>query len=244
MTATAAGRDGGWPSHDTEHMRRALALARQGWGQTAPNPMVGAVVVADGVVVCEGYHVRYGEAHAEVMALRQAGERARGAALYVTLEPCAHYGKTPPCVDAVIAAGITRVVIAVRDSSVVARGGAARLRRAGIAVEIGLLSEEAAELNAAFFNALTARRPWVTLKLALSADGAIADPSGKHRWITGPESRVEVHRLRANNDAIAVGVNTAIADDPSLTVRDARRRASRRAAWCSIPCCARRAHPC
>ncbi|HXT15816.1 MAG TPA: bifunctional diaminohydroxyphosphoribosylaminopyrimidine deaminase/5-amino-6-(5-phosphoribosylamino)uracil reductase RibD [Gemmatimonadaceae bacterium] len=204
------------------HMRRALTLAREGWGQTAPNPMVGAVVVAGGVVVGEAYHARYGEAHAEAQALREAGERARGATLYVTLEPCAHFGKTPPCADAVIAAGISRVVIASPDPSLVARGGASRLRRAGVTVEIGLLRDEAMELNAAFFNALSSRRPWITLKLALSADGAIADPSGAHRWITGPDARAEVHRLRANADAIAVGVNTVIADDPLLTARDVR----------------------
>lgn len=206
---------------DTAHMRRALALAERGWGQTAPNPMVGAVVVAAGAVVGEGYHARYGDAHGEAMALRHAGDRARGATLYVTLEPCVHYGKTPPCADAVIAAGITRVVIAVRDPSDVARGGVERLRAAGIAVDIGVEHARAVELNAAFFNAHASDRPWVTLKLAMSADGAIADPAGVHRWITGPAARAEGHRMRANADAVAVGVGTVLADDPSLTVRDA-----------------------
>src|SRR6185312_10653365 len=139
---------------DAVYMRRALALAKLGWGQTAPNPMVGAVVVADGVVVGEGYHAQYGGPHAEVVALDAARQRARGATLYVTLEPCAHFGKTPPCVDAVIAAGIARVVIAVRDPSLTARGGAARIRRAGIAVDIGVERDAAIELNAPFFNAI------------------------------------------------------------------------------------------
>jgi diaminohydroxyphosphoribosylaminopyrimidine deaminase/5-amino-6-(5-phosphoribosylamino)uracil reductase len=206
--------------NDSVHMRRALALALEGWGQTAPNPMVGAVVVANGEIVGEGFHARYGEPHAEVMALRAAGERARGAALYVTLEPCAHHGKTPPCADAVIAAGIARVVAAIRDPSLVARGGVERLRDAGIQVDLGVERERACELNAPFFKAQENSRPWLTLKLAVSADGGIADPTGKHRWITGPESRLEVHRIRANVDAIAVGIGTVLADDPLLTVRD------------------------
>ena len=198
-----------------------MHLALGGWGHTAPNPMVGAVVVAGDQIVGEGAHRRYGEAHGEVVALRAAGERARGATLYVNLEPCAHFGKTPPCVDAVIDAGIARVVISVRDPSDVARGGVERLRAAGIHVDIGAARDAALELNAPFFNAHASDRPWVTLKLALSADGGTADPTGKERWITGAASRAEVHRLRANADAIAVGVGTVIADDPSLTVRDA-----------------------
>jgi diaminohydroxyphosphoribosylaminopyrimidine deaminase/5-amino-6-(5-phosphoribosylamino)uracil reductase len=183
--------------------------------------MVGAVVVTDAGPVGEGYHARYGEAHAEVVALRAAGDAARGAALYVTLEPCAHFGKTPPCVDAIIDAGIARVVVAVRDPSDIARGGIERLRAAGVFVELGAERARALELNAPFFNAHASWRPWVTLKLAISADGRITDPTGAQRWITGVESRREVHRLRANSDAIAVGVGTVLADDPSLTVRDA-----------------------
>ncbi|HTJ21936.1 MAG TPA: bifunctional diaminohydroxyphosphoribosylaminopyrimidine deaminase/5-amino-6-(5-phosphoribosylamino)uracil reductase RibD [Gemmatimonadaceae bacterium] len=206
---------------DAEYMRRALALAARGWGQTAPNPMVGAVVVAADVVVGEGYHARYGESHAEVVALRAAGDAARGATLYVTLEPCAHFGKTPPCVDAIVDAGIARVVAAARDPSDIARGGVERLRASGIAVDLGSERHRALELNAPFFNAHASARPWVTLKLAVSADWRIADPSGLHRWITGVDSRHEVHRLRANSDAIAVGIGTVLADDPSLTVRDA-----------------------
>lgn len=208
---------------DRDFMRRALALAERGWGQTAPNPMVGAVVVSEGVLVGEGFHAAFGEAHAEVVALAQAAERARGATLYATLEPCAHHGKTPPCADAIIAAGVARVVAAVADPTAVARGGAARLRAAGVAVEPGTAREcqAAVELNAPFFHGQESARPWVTLKLAVSADGAIVDPSGEHRWITGAASRAEVHRLRANSDAIAVGVGTVFTDDPQLTVRDA-----------------------
>jgi len=205
---------------DARYMRRALELAEHGWGQTAPNPMVGAVVVRDHEVVGEGFHASYGEAHAEVNALHAAGERARGATLYVSLEPCAHVGKTPPCTGAIVAAGVARVVAGVRDPSPVARGGVETLRAAGVSVDVGVEREHALELNAPFFNAHASDRPWVMLKLGVSADGAIADLSGTRRWITGPESRVEVHRMRANADAIAVGVGTVLADDPSLTVRD------------------------
>src|SRR4051812_26109595 len=172
------------PDAARAYMLRGLELARRGWGQTAPNPMVGAVVVADGVVVGEGFHARFGEAHAEVVALRAAGERARGATLYVTLEPCAHHGKTPPCADAVIAAGIARVVAAVRDPSTVARGGVEKLRAAGVLVDVGVEHRAACELNAPFFHAHVSTRPWVTLKLAVSSDGGIADPAGLQRWIT------------------------------------------------------------
>ncbi len=206
---------------DAVYMRRALDLAVRGWGQTAPNPMVGAVVVAGDAIVGEGFHVRYGEAHAEVNALAQAGERARGATVYVTLEPCAHHGKTPPCADALIAAGVARVVIAVGDPSRVARGGAERLRGAGIDVTIGVERARALEVNAAFFNATCSLRPWVTLKLAISKDGGVADPTMQRRWITGAEARREVHHQRANADAIAVGIGTVLADDPKLDVRDA-----------------------
>jgi diaminohydroxyphosphoribosylaminopyrimidine deaminase / 5-amino-6-(5-phosphoribosylamino)uracil reductase len=206
---------------DKEFMRRALALAERGWGQTAPNPMVGAAIVAGDRVVGEGFHARFGDAHAEIVALREAGAEARGATLYVTLEPCAHHGKTPPCTDAIIRAGIRRVVAAVRDPSRDASGGFDKLRAAGIDTDLsGIEEREAAiESNAPFFNAQTSTRPWITLKFALSADDRISDPSPGRRWITGEESRREVHRLRANNDAIAVGIGTVLADDPSLTVR-------------------------
>ena len=206
---------------DAVFMRRALALARRGWGQTAPNPLVGAVLVRDGSIVGEGYHERYGAPHAEVMALRAAGEHARGATMFVTLEPCAHHGHTPPCADALLAAGVVRVVVAARDPNPVAAGGAERLRAAGVAVEVGLEGAAAEELNAAFLHAFGANRPWVTLKLAVSLDGAMADAAGRSRWITGERARRTVHRLRAQSDAIAVGIGTVLADDPSLTVRDA-----------------------
>ncbi len=205
-------------------MRRALALAERGWGQTAPNPMVGAVVVRDGVVVGKGFHAKFGEAHAEVAALAEAGERARGATVCVTLEPCNHHGKTPPCVDALIAAGVKRVVVAVRDPSREAGGGAERLRAAGIEVELGVEEAAARELNAPFiFAASGATRPWVTLKLAVSLDGAIAGGAGSPRWLTGEPARKHVHRVRANSDAIAVGIGTVLADDPQLTVRQGKR---------------------
>jgi len=164
-------------ARDAGFMRRALTLAKKGWGQTAPNPMVGAVVVKENVVVGEGYHVRYGEPHAEIEALRAAGERARGATVYVSLEPCAHFGKTPPCVDALIAAGVARVVAATRDPSPPASGGAERLRAAGINVAFDVEAAAARELNAPFFHAVVSDRPWVSVKLALSIDGAIADAS-------------------------------------------------------------------
>jgi diaminohydroxyphosphoribosylaminopyrimidine deaminase/5-amino-6-(5-phosphoribosylamino)uracil reductase len=206
---------------DKEFMHRALALAERGWGQTAPNPMVGAVVVSDGRVVGEGFHARFGEAHAEVVALGEAGGAAKGATLYVSLEPCAHHGKTPPCADAIIRAGVARVVAAVGDPSREARGGIDKLRAAGVVADLSPVEEReaAVELNAPFFHAQTSNRPWVTLKLAVSADDRVADPSPEHRWITGESARAEVHRLRANADAIAVGIGTVLADDPSLTVR-------------------------
>ena len=202
-------------------MRRALELARKGWGQTAPNPMVGAVVVRDGVVVGEGHHTRFGSAHAEVEALRAAGDRASGATIYVTLEPCAHTGKTPPCTDALVAARVARAVIAVRDPNPAAAGGVERLRDAGIEVAIGVEDGAARELNAPFIHSFVEQRPWITLKLAVSLDGALADATGHSRWVTGEDSRRLVHEMRAGSDAIGVGIGTALADDPSLTVRDA-----------------------
>ncbi|HEY0996519.1 MAG TPA: bifunctional diaminohydroxyphosphoribosylaminopyrimidine deaminase/5-amino-6-(5-phosphoribosylamino)uracil reductase RibD [Gemmatimonadaceae bacterium] len=206
---------------DRAFMRRALTLAARGWGTTAPNPMVGAVVVQGDEIVGEGWHERYGGPHAEVHALAQAGERARGATLYVTLEPCAHVGRTPPCTDAVIAAGIARVVAATRDPNPEAAGGLERLARAGIATVTGVEEDDARELNAPFFHGHASDRPWTTLKLALSIDGAIASPHSATRWLTGELARREVHRLRAGCDAVAVGVGTARIDDPELTVRDA-----------------------
>jgi diaminohydroxyphosphoribosylaminopyrimidine deaminase/5-amino-6-(5-phosphoribosylamino)uracil reductase len=213
----AARRD---DERDAAFMRRALVLAKKGWGQTAPNPMVGAVIVKDGIVIGEGFHRRFGEPHAEVEALHAAGEHAMGATAYVSLEPCNHYGKTPPCVDALVAAGVRRVVAATRDPSPVASGGAERLRAAGIDVTFDVEAAAARELNAPFFHALVSDRPWVTVKLATSIDGAIADASRGPAWLTGKKARREVHRLRAGNDAIAVGLGTVRADNPELTVRD------------------------
>jgi diaminohydroxyphosphoribosylaminopyrimidine deaminase/5-amino-6-(5-phosphoribosylamino)uracil reductase len=204
---------------DGAFMRRALALAERGWGRAAPNPMVGAVVVRDGVVVGEGWHAEYGGPHGEVEALRAAGELARGATVYVTLEPCNHHGKTPPCTEALLAAGVSRVVVACDDPHPVARGGVQRLRDAGVEVAVGVEESAARELNAPFFHALTSNRPFVRLKLALSLDGAIADHTRRPGWLTGEAARHEVHRLRADADAIAVGIGTALADDPQLTVR-------------------------
>jgi diaminohydroxyphosphoribosylaminopyrimidine deaminase / 5-amino-6-(5-phosphoribosylamino)uracil reductase len=208
---------------DLDFMRRALALAERGWGQTAPNPLVGAVLVRDGEIVGEGWHERYAGPHAEVNALAAAGERAAGAHLYVTLEPCTHHGKTPPCTDALLSAGVHAVTIAAPDPTR-AGGGAAILRRAGVKVEMGIEERSARELNAAFYHAACSDRPWIVLKLAISADGAIAPPplpDGRHRkrWLTGDEARREVHRMRAGADAIGVGIGTVLADDPQLTVR-------------------------
>ena len=206
-------------ARDEEFMRRALALAERGWGQTSPNPMVGAVIVRDGKVVGEGWHEKYGEAHAEANALARAGTAAEGATVYVTLEPCNHTGNTPPCADALISAKVVRVVIATRDPGIQSGGGADKLRAAGIEVEIGLLEPEARELNASFFHSFVSDRPWVTLKLALSIDGAIADSQRGRAWLTNEDSRAEVHRIRANVDAIAVGATTYATDHPKLTVR-------------------------
>ncbi len=204
---------------DERYMRRALELARHGWGQTSPNPMVGAVIVRDGAIVGEGHHARFGAEHAEPVALAAAGTRAEGATLYVTLEPCTHQGARPPCAPAVIRGGIARVVIAALDPNPVAAGGVRVLRAAGIEVEIGVHEAEARELNAPFFHRFDSDRPWTTLKLAVSLDGAIADAARSRGWLTGEQSRREVHRQRAGCDAIAAGIGTVLADDPLLTVR-------------------------
>jgi diaminohydroxyphosphoribosylaminopyrimidine deaminase / 5-amino-6-(5-phosphoribosylamino)uracil reductase len=207
---------------DVAHMRRALELAERGWGRVSPNPLVGAVLVQDGRVVGEGWHAEYGQPHAEVEAIRRAGELASGATLYVTLEPCAHHGATPPCTAAILAAGIRRVVYAVEDPNPIAEGGGAILRSAGIEVRSSVEEAAARSLNASFFRAHETRspgRPWTELKLALSLDGRIADRSGRSVWITGEDARSEVHRLRAGVDAISVGIGTALTDDPTLTVR-------------------------
>jgi diaminohydroxyphosphoribosylaminopyrimidine deaminase/5-amino-6-(5-phosphoribosylamino)uracil reductase len=182
--------------------------------------MVGAVVVRDGVVVGEGYHAAYGAPHAEVVALKAAGERARGSTMYVTLEPCNHFGKTPPCTESILEARVQRVVIATADPTALAGGGATHLADYGVQVDFSVEEGPARELNAAFFFAgANSKRPWVTLKLALSSDGKMNDPSGERRWISNELSRDEVQRLRADVDAIAVGLGTVRSDDPQLTAR-------------------------
>lgn len=205
---------------ERQAMTRALDLAWKGWGRVHPNPLVGAVLLNDGNVVGEGWHAEFGGRHAEVAALEAAGESARGATAVLTLEPCSHQGKQPACADALIAAGVRRVVAAMTDPNPVATGGAARLRAAGIEVELGLLERAAAAQNAAFLHNLREPgRPFVALKLATTIDGRIADANGNSRWISGSEAREFVHWLRAGFDAIGVGGVTARADDPSLTVR-------------------------
>ncbi len=225
-------------------MRRALALAARGRFTVAPNPKVGAVLVRDGRIVGEGFHVRAGEPHAEVHALAAAGEAARGATLYVTLEPCAHQGRTPPCVDAVIAAGVARVVATHRDPNPATAGrGFDRLRAAGIEVETGPGAADAIELNLPFLVAQVLGRPAVTLKWAASLDGRIATAGGESRWITGARARRSALELREEHDAILVGIGTVLADDPRL---DAPARARRRpdpARSCSIADCAARRQP-
>jgi diaminohydroxyphosphoribosylaminopyrimidine deaminase/5-amino-6-(5-phosphoribosylamino)uracil reductase len=203
-------------------MRRALDLARRGLGRVEPNPMVGCLVVRDGRVVGEGYHARFGGPHAEVVALEAAGADARGAHLYVTLEPCCHHGKTPPCTEAILAAGVARVVAAVEDPfPEVAGRGLARLREAGVEVTVGVLEDEARRANAAFFKRTRTGRPLVIAKWAMTLDGRLADASGTSRWISGEASRRRVHEVRRVCDAVAVGSGTAVADAPSLTVRHA-----------------------
>jgi len=203
-------------------MRLALELGRRGLGRTRPNPPVGAVVVSKGRVVGTGWHRRAGTAHAEAIALDHAGAAARGATLYLTLEPCTHQGRMPPCAPRVVASGVARVVIAAIDPNpVVSRRGIARLRRAGIAVTTGVEVEAAQELIAGFTRHVVSGRPLVRLKLASSADGRIATRTGASRWITGPQARRLVHRWRNEMDAVLVGVDTVIADDPELTCRRA-----------------------
>lgn len=205
---------------DAHHMQRALDLAERGRGRVAPNPLVGCVIVAGGAVVGEGWHQRAGEAHAEVNALRAAGDAARGATAYVTLEPCDHHGRTPPCTEALIGAGVGRVVVASLDPNPRVNGaGVARLRAAGIDVDVGLLGDAADEQNEVFRTAQLLGRPFVLYKTAMSLDGKVALSSGPARWITGPEARRRVHRWRNEYAAIAVGSGTVLADDPSLTTR-------------------------
>lgn len=216
-------------SDDERFMGRALELAARGLGATSPNPAVGCVIVKGGRVVGEGWHRRAGGPHAEVLALRAAGRRARGATLYLTLEPCAHQGRTPPCAPRVAAAGLRRVVVAMRDPDRRVRGrGLALLRRAGCAVELGLLGREARRLNERFVTAATRGRPFVLLKAALTLDGRIATAAGESRWITSPAQRRAARGLRRLHDAVLVGIGTVIADDPLLLPEPGLRRPFRR----------------
>ena len=205
---------------DAVFMQRALELARRGRGWVNPNPMVGAVVVRDGEIVGEGFHPKVGDSHAEVVALAAAGERARGATLYVTLEPCNHWGRTPPCTKGVISAGIARVVAATWDINPLTRGQSRQaLEAAGIALEVGLMDDAARRLNEAYFHAIRTRRPFVVMKTAMTLDGKIATPSGHSQWISGEESRAHVQELRATYAGVMVGIGTVLADDPRLTCR-------------------------
>ncbi len=205
---------------DRRHMQRALSLAARGEGLVEPNPMVGCVLARGERVVGEGWHRRFGGPHAEINALARAGRRAKGATAYVTLEPCCHFGKTPPCTDALIAAGIRRVVAAMKDvNPLVAGKGLRRLRAAGIKVEVGLLEREAKALAAPFITFMTKWRPYVILKWAQSIDGKIATRSGESKWISSIASRRVVHALRGKVDAVIAGINTVLADDPQLTAR-------------------------
>ena len=208
-------------SDDVRHMAHALVLAKRGLHTTDPNPRVGCVLVKDGKVVAEGWHERAGEAHAEVHALQRAGAAAHGATVYVSLEPCCHHGRTPPCSEALIQAGVARVVAAMPDPNPrVAGQGFAALEQAGIRVDRGLLQAEAERLNPGFISRMTRARPYVRVKLAASLDGRTALANGVSKWITGEQARADVQRLRARSSAILTGIGTVMADDPSLTVRD------------------------
>nr|WP_026587677.1 bifunctional diaminohydroxyphosphoribosylaminopyrimidine deaminase/5-amino-6-(5-phosphoribosylamino)uracil reductase RibD [Bacillus sp. NSP9.1] len=205
---------------DEDYMNLALELAKQGEGQTGANPLVGAVVVKDGQVVGMGAHLQYGEAHAEVHAIQMAGRHAEGAVIYVTLEPCSHYGKTPPCAELIIRSGLSRVVVAAEDPNPLVSGrGIKMLQEAGIEVTTGVLKEQAEELNEKFMHFMRTGLPYVTLKAAASLDGKTATSTGDSKWITSSEARMDAHKYRKNHQSILVGVGTIKADDPSLTCR-------------------------
>ncbi|NKE08286.1 bifunctional diaminohydroxyphosphoribosylaminopyrimidine deaminase/5-amino-6-(5-phosphoribosylamino)uracil reductase RibD [Mesobacillus selenatarsenatis] len=206
--------------NNQDYMALAINLARATVGQTSPNPRVGAVLVKDGQIIGMGAHLKAGEPHAEVHAVKMAGEKAEGATLYVTLEPCSHFGKTPPCSNLVIESGINKVFVASVDPNPLVGGaGIKKMRDAGIEVEVGLMEEEAKALNKVFFHYISTGLPYVTLKSATSLDGKIATVTGESKWITGEEAREDVHHFRHAHDAILVGVNTVIKDNPSLTTR-------------------------
>ncbi|MDX8364777.1 bifunctional diaminohydroxyphosphoribosylaminopyrimidine deaminase/5-amino-6-(5-phosphoribosylamino)uracil reductase RibD [Cytobacillus sp. IB215665] len=206
--------------NDHDYMRVALEMAKSTIGQTSPNPVVGAVVVNRGQIVGLGTHLKAGEAHAEVHAINMAGNKAKDGTIYVTLEPCSHFGQTPPCVDLLISSGVSRVVIACEDPNPsVAGRGIRKLEEAGLKVDVGVLQDEAKKLNKVFFRYIKNNTPFVTLKTAISMDGKIATQSGESKWITGELARQDVHKYRHRYDAILVGVNTVVADNPSLTAR-------------------------
>ena len=206
--------------NDSFYMNLALNLARGTLGQTSPNPVVGAVVVKDGQIIGMGAHLRAGEPHAEVHAIQMAGDQVKGSTLYVTLEPCSHYGKTPPCSDLIIKSGVKKVFVAATDPNpLVAGTGIERMTKAGIEVKVGILQEEARDLNKIFFYNIQTGLPYVTLKSAVSLDGKTATVTGESKWITGEESRADVHHLRHQHDGIMVGINTVLKDNPSLTTR-------------------------
>ncbi|UOY89649.1 bifunctional diaminohydroxyphosphoribosylaminopyrimidine deaminase/5-amino-6-(5-phosphoribosylamino)uracil reductase RibD [Bacillus glycinifermentans] len=205
---------------DEHYMNLALELAKQGEGQTRANPLVGAVVVKDGQIVGMGAHLKYGEAHAEVHAIQMAGRHAEGAVIYVTLEPCSHYGKTPPCAELIIRSGLKRAVVAAEDPNPLVSGrGISMLKEAGIEVATGVLKEQAEELNEKFMHFMRTGMPYVTLKAAVSLDGKTATATGDSKWITSKEARLDAHAYRKNHQSILVGVGTIKADDPSLTCR-------------------------
>ncbi len=206
-------------------MQLALSLAAKARGRTSPNPLVGAVLVKQGRIIGKGYHHALGGSHAEVEAIKQAGQSARGSTLYVSLEPCDHTGRTPPCCDMILRADVARVVAAVKDPNPITNGrGLARLRKAGVKVTVGVLEDQARRLNAPFFKAMRQGLPYVTAKLAQSLDGKIATVTGQSRWISGQASRKKVHALRGETDAVLVGINTILADDPLLSAREGSRR--------------------
>ncbi len=209
---------------DRDFMKKALSLARRGEGRVSPNPMVGAVIVKNGGIIGRGYHRRFGAPHAEVVALEEAGDSARGGTLYLNLEPCTHFGKTPPCVDEIIKKGIKEVVVAMKDPNPINNGKGIRiLRKAGIKVKVGVLAEEAIRLNETFIKWVRKGIPFVSIKVAQTLDGKIATKSGRSRWITGPEAGGFVHCLRAVSDCIIVGANTVLKDNPLLTARPKER---------------------
>ncbi len=206
-------------------MQRCIDIARNGLSKVSPNPMVGCVIVRNGKIVGEGFHRQFGGAHAEIFALFHAGKKAHGATLFVNLEPCAHFGKTPPCADAIVQSGISMVVIASKDPNPLVGGkGIRRLHEAGIAVKVGVLRKEAEFLNEKFFKFMNTGLPFVGIKLAQTLDGRIADTAGTSKWITSEAARKEVHRLRSEYDAVMIGANTVLKDDPALTVRFVKRR--------------------